>query len=131
MNILIVEDELMQSAMYRTRLKQVGYTVTIADNASEALALDWREFDAVLSDVMMPGLSGDKMVRLAMATYGDAMPPVIIFSAVANSMLERIEYDMPQNGHVTYWQKNGTLAELLETLERTVENACHCTKVEH
>ncbi len=63
--VLLVEDEEMVRAVARRVLEQAGMRVTEAENPSKALSL-FRErpsdFDVVVSDVVMPGMSGPAMV---------------------------------------------------------------------
>jgi putative two-component system response regulator len=57
--ILIVDDEAPIRALLGEHLRQEGYEVTLAPNGAEGLeALDKAEFELVLTDVRMPGMSG-------------------------------------------------------------------------
>ena len=59
--VLVVEDEEQVRAVIRETLKSQGYTVLEATSGWEGLALCERQdrlFDLVISDVVMPGLSG-------------------------------------------------------------------------
>lgn len=60
-NILVVEDEASLQDLARTILEGQGYSVTTAANGQEALAAadnDDKPFDLLLTDVIMPGISG-------------------------------------------------------------------------
>jgi len=65
--ILLVEDEAILRDTSATILKQAGYTVIEANNGRKGLEL-WRDgniaVDLIVTDVIMPGLSGAEMIRL-------------------------------------------------------------------
>ena len=64
--ILLAEDEAGIRAMTRTYLEGLGYRVLEAANGTEAIALakEYRgSIDLVLTDVMMPGVRGDAVVK--------------------------------------------------------------------
>jgi two-component system cell cycle sensor histidine kinase/response regulator CckA len=64
--VLLVEDEEMVRAVARRALEQHGITVIEAENAASALSL-FREcperFQAVVTDVVMPGMSGPALIE--------------------------------------------------------------------
>ena len=64
---LIVEDEADVAETLRELLEREGYTVTVAgDGAAALMAIDRGEYDLILSDLRMPGVSGpDLHARLA------------------------------------------------------------------
>jgi CheY-like chemotaxis protein len=71
--ILLIEDDDGVREIARRVLAQAGYTVIEAGDGSEALdlAADQPGIDLVLSDVVMPGLSGPEVVlRLRLARPG-------------------------------------------------------------
>jgi len=73
--ILIVEDDRIALRNVSQFLSGEGYQVQRANNGDEALKLLEKEkFDLVLSDVIMPGTDGDRLlahVRSRFADYPD------------------------------------------------------------
>lgn len=61
--ILIVDDDSSISEILEFNLKNEGYDVDAADSAEEALKKTLDEFDLILLDVMMGGMSGYKMAE--------------------------------------------------------------------
>ena len=61
MSVLVVEDNLEVANFAADGLTELGYSVTLVDNATDALAelaVDVDRFDVVFSDVVMPGMTG-------------------------------------------------------------------------
>ncbi|HJU84062.1 MAG TPA: response regulator [Holophagaceae bacterium] len=64
MRILIVEDEAKTSRQLQSGLQEAGYEVALAERGDQGLALaSHQSFDAMVVDVMLPGLSGLQLVR--------------------------------------------------------------------
>jgi CheY-like chemotaxis protein len=64
--ILLVDDEETIRLTLATLLQRRGYAVTVVANGAEALALiEQQEFDLLLLDLLMPGLSGLEVARHA------------------------------------------------------------------
>jgi CheY-like chemotaxis protein len=64
--LLLVEDEPGVRAIASQVLKRCGYRVTVASDGPDALAQYERKglhFDLVITDVVMPGMSGTELVR--------------------------------------------------------------------
>jgi PAS domain S-box-containing protein len=69
-HILLVDDEPILCKFYQQFLKSQGYRITTCTDPVLALALfeeDPAAFDLVLSDVTMPGMTGDKMGQRMLA----------------------------------------------------------------
>ena len=82
MRILIVEDELSIANFIREGLVEEGYAVDVADNGKKGLqlALDYLdEYDIILLDWMLPGLSGIEICRNIRKQNKDI--PVIFLTA--------------------------------------------------
>ncbi|GAA2094472.1 response regulator transcription factor [Microlunatus panaciterrae] len=80
MRVLIVEDEVRLAASLRRGLVAEGFVVELSDNGPDGLdAARDGEFDAVILDVMLPGMSGYDVVRRLRAERN--WVPVIIISA--------------------------------------------------
>jgi CheY-like chemotaxis protein len=79
--ILCVDDEENQLAVRKLVLEQSGYSVLAASSGQQALALlADHPVDLVLSDHLMPGLTGTELARLIKAENPGL--PVILISAV-------------------------------------------------
>jgi two-component system NtrC family sensor kinase len=61
MSVLLVEDNIEVANFAADGLAELGYSVTLVDNAADALAelaAEANRFDVVFSDVVMPGMTG-------------------------------------------------------------------------
>jgi len=80
--ILLVDDDPIGLKLARTHLQQQGFTVISAGNGAEALDVALRAPpDAILSDVLMPGLDGFQLCARIREEPRLAQVPVILFSA--------------------------------------------------
>lgn len=76
--LIIVDDSPTILAVLKTRLSRAGYRVTTVENGAEALALvDSQDFDAMLLDMTMPGMSGLRVLR-DIRRSGAAMPVMMM-----------------------------------------------------
>lgn len=81
MTILLVEDEPRIADFVQRGLKAEGYTVILAPDGEAATAmLAEGEFDLVVLDLMLPGISGQDLCR-RMRARGD-LTPVLMLSAL-------------------------------------------------
>ncbi|MBN2526092.1 MAG: response regulator [Deltaproteobacteria bacterium] len=85
--ILLVEDEAQVRHLVKKQLESAGYRVFQAANAKKALVLFehlQERIDLLLSDVVMPGMSGVEMVKQITARFGS---PSVIFMSGHNEEL--------------------------------------------
>ncbi|CAM3861048.1 ATP-binding protein [Pseudomonas wadenswilerensis] len=83
LHILVAEDNVINQLILRDQLEELGCTVELAANGNEALSLwDNGKFDAVLSDINMPGLNGYELAR-ELRRLGCTAP---IIGATANAL---------------------------------------------
>lgn len=69
-HILIVEDDPDQRALYQLVLTNAGYrTDAVADAATALAYLDACEVDLVLTDLAMPNIPGDELIRTLKARH--------------------------------------------------------------
>lgn len=82
--ILIVEDEFVVQDILRRLLEKQGYELHICKRGDEGLAELQRNphYDLIISDLMLPGLSGMEILERAKAIAPDI--PVIIITAYAS-----------------------------------------------
>ncbi|HVV82266.1 MAG TPA: PAS domain S-box protein [Kofleriaceae bacterium] len=87
--VLVVEDEAGLRSVTRRLLAAAGYQVEVAANAGEALLLcedHGEQLDLVLSDVVMPGLSGRKLAERLTSLCPNAK--VVLMSGYTDEVLE-------------------------------------------
>lgn len=80
MRILVVEDEPDMASILRRGLEEEGHSVILCGDGREALALaDRYELDAVVLDVMLPGIDGFTVARRLRESRGAA--PILMLTA--------------------------------------------------
>jgi two-component system, cell cycle sensor histidine kinase and response regulator CckA len=108
--ILVVEDEDPVRAFVVATLERSGYEVTHAEDGVAALEIlsGDRDFDLIVSDVMMPEIDGPSFVAKARAEFG-VTAPVIFMSGYAEASVRQ---QMDQIEDVRYIQKPFPMATL-------------------
>ena len=122
--ILIVDDSPAMRALVRRLMENSGFEVAAcleASNGAQALEVLRREcVDAILSDVNMPGIDGEELLRRIEADESLRRIPVIIIST--DGTQKRIER-MLQLGARGYVMKPFRPEVLRAELERALEVA--------
>ena len=82
--ILLVEDDMALSAVYRSRLEIEGFDVREANNGEDALSatVEYRT-DLILLDVMMPKISGFDVLDILRNTPETANVRIIMLTALS------------------------------------------------
>ena len=81
-SLLVVDDNEMNRDMLARRLARRGYTVAVAADGQQALQmLEAQQFDLILLDIMMPGISGLDVLKILRERYSVADLPVIMATA--------------------------------------------------
>lgn len=85
MKIMVVEDDAALREIYSIRITAEGYDVVSAGDGEEALATAVREKpDLILSDVMMPKISGFDMLDILRNTPETAGIKIIMMTALSS-----------------------------------------------
>ncbi|HUQ46384.1 MAG TPA: response regulator [Gemmatimonadaceae bacterium] len=85
--ILVVEDSATQAMALRTVLEEQSFAVTRAASGEDALACLAREpVDVVLSDIMMPGMSGYDLCRHIKTDPELAVLPVVLLTSLGDPL---------------------------------------------
>ncbi len=79
--ILIVDDEQDLCEILQFNLTSAGYLATVAYSAEEAINMDVRQFDLIMLDVMMPGISGFELAQRLKDDATTAHIPIIFLTA--------------------------------------------------
>lgn len=81
MNILIVDDDELMLKSIRHSLVEQGYNVLLAEDVSKALdILEDQKIDLIVSDIMMPNVSGLGLLNMLKEYYLDAIPVILMSS---------------------------------------------------
>ncbi len=120
--ILLVDDDAAERSHVTARLEESGYAVTAAASGSEGLALlRDGQFDAVVLDLVMPGMSGLEVLRAARSDERLAVLPFVVLSALYITRSERSVLG-PAVASVVR-KGDGTADELLRALDRALAPA--------
>jgi DNA-binding NtrC family response regulator len=112
--ILIVDDDPGQRSLLDSFLKNQGFDTVLASSGEQALEiLRAQEFNLMISDVRMPGLSGLETLRRARQER--AVLPVLLVTAYADI---REAVDAMRDGALNYLAKPIDLDELLATVQQ-------------
>jgi two-component system cell cycle sensor histidine kinase/response regulator CckA len=117
--VLVVDDELALARIITRILTNGGYHVVTAANGPEALELyEQHRFDALLTDVVMPGMSGRRLADLLHQRRPDL--PVLYMSGYSNGLLgttDLIEDD------IAFIEKPFRASDLLHELAAACERS--------
>jgi CheY-like chemotaxis protein len=106
--ILVVEDEQAIALVLRLLLEDEGYQVILAASGPEGWAqLTARRPDLVISDIMLPGLSGTALYQRMQDDPALAAVPVLLMSAAVEPELR------PAGTYVGFLRKPFEVAALL------------------
>lgn len=84
--VLLVEDDNNLREIYQARLQAEGYDIVAARDGEEALVIAKQEQpDLIISDVMMPRVSGFEMLDILRNTEGIKDPKVIMLTALGQA----------------------------------------------
>ena len=120
-SILLVDDEEKILKRLGRALKEDGHDVALASNARDAMrAMAERQFDLVVVDNLMPGMSGLDMVREVMATSPEAdRPQLVLMTAHGSTQLVRDAFKL---GVEDFLEKPFEVDELLALARRSVRS---------
>jgi DNA-binding response OmpR family regulator len=116
MRALVIEDDPKLSRLLRTGLSEQGFTVDVARDGEEGLALASTEpYDAVVLDLMIPKVEGTRVLRELRAAGRDV--PVLILTARDGAESKVAGLDAGADDYMT---KPFTFAELAARLRALI-----------
>lgn len=110
--ILIVEDDRRIGDLLSKNLAQSNYEVTCANNFREAKALNHRDFDLVVCDLLLPDGNGLEFCKLIKSRHSQL--PVVILTALGTTDEKLVGFDA---GADDYMVKPFEMRELLARIK--------------
>jgi len=116
--LLIVDDDNLVRDSLRELLSP-SHECHTADRAEQALAyLDIETYDAVLTDISMPGLSGRELLKYIQAKH--SATPVIVISGMFSAEDEDEGKEFLDLGAFAYFTKPFKMDEIEDAIERAI-----------
>ena len=127
MRILLAEDDRAINRVIVRRLKWEGYSVDACFDGREALDyLDVVEYDAVILDVMMPGMDGFEVLT-RMRERGDKTP--VLFLTARDSLADKVEgLDLGADDYLVKpfeFEEGSSVSNVYSCADLTVDSARH------
>ncbi len=119
--VLVVEDNEVAALQVRTALEESGYSVTVAEEGAAGLSAIREEVpDAIILDLMMPGIDGFQVLEQLRSEAGTADVPVLVLTAKELTAEDRARltrnniHELIQKGNVDRDELLAHVADMLE-----------------
>ncbi len=117
--ILVVEDSSMNQMLLEIMLRRLNYNVMIASSGGEALdLLKNYTIDLVISDIMMPEMSGIELLEKIRASKEFSRLPVLMMTAGARASLSDTAMRLGANGFLSHPFSSLDLQQILNRFVR-------------
>jgi two-component system, chemotaxis family, sensor kinase CheA len=115
-SLLLIDDSPFFRNMLSPVLQAVGYDVTVAASAFEALAMikDGRAFDVVITDIEMPEMNGFEFAEALRADPCTAGMPIIALSSVVSAEAVERGRQVGFHDYIAKFDRQGLIAALKE-----------------
>jgi CheY-like chemotaxis protein len=118
--ILLLDDSTITLEMEKAVLEERGYGVAIASNLIEFQAqLDRFQPEIILTDLMMPDVSGKDIVRVLKQDFHTEKIPIILFSSKPDDELSEIAEQAGADGFLS---KSHGIEKLGDMVDEMVES---------
>lgn len=109
--ILIVEDDFDLASLYHAALEDAGYTVETLSTGGEVVekARDYQP-DAILLDIMLPGMNGMTLLRQLKQVESTQQIPVYVLTVLEQQTIRKQALEM---GATDYWVKSNVTPKSL------------------
>lgn len=118
-SVLVVDDNQINREVVALKLVQSGFVATLAASGEEAMGcLELADFDVVVSDVCMPGMSGTELLRMIRIRF--PFLPVILMTGWIE---EDIRQEAVKWGAAAVFQKPVSREELITAINVAIEDS--------
>jgi CheY-like chemotaxis protein len=118
--ILLLDDSVITLEMEQAVLEERGYEVAVASNLMEfQAALDAFQPEVILTDLMMPDISGKDIVRVLKQDFHTERIPIVLFSSKPDEELAVIAEQAGADG---YLSKSNGIEKLGDMVDELVDS---------
>jgi CheY-like chemotaxis protein len=118
--ILLLDDSVITLEMEKAVLEERGYEVAVASNLIEfQAALDAFQPEVILTDLMMPDISGKDIVRVLKQDFHTERIPIVLFSSKPDEELAEIAEQAGADG---YLSKSNGIEKLGDMVDELVDS---------
>jgi CheY-like chemotaxis protein len=115
--ILLLDDSTITLEMEKAVLEDRGYEVAVASNLLEFQAeLDQFQPEVILTDLMMPDISGKDIVRVLKQDFHTERIPIILFSSKPDDELAEIAEQAGADGFLSKSHGIEKLGDMVDEL---------------
>jgi CheY-like chemotaxis protein len=115
--ILLLDDSTITLEMERAVLEDRGYEVAVASNLLEFQAeLDRFKPEIILTDLMMPDISGKDIVRVLKQDFHTEQIPIVLFSSKPDEELAEIAEQAGADGYLSKSHGIEKLGDMVDEL---------------
>jgi len=115
--ILLLDDSTITLEMEKAVLEARGYEVAVACNLIEfQAALDAFQPQIILTDVMMPDISGKDIVRVLKQDFHTERIPIVLFSSKPDEELAEIAEQAGADGYLSKSNGIDRLGDMVDEL---------------
>jgi CheY-like chemotaxis protein len=115
--ILLLDDSTITLEMERAVLEDRGYEVAVASNLLEFQAeLDRFKPEIILTDLMMPDISGKDIVRVLKQDFHTEQIPIVLFSSKHDDELAEIAEQAGADGYLSKSHGIEKLGDMVDEL---------------
>lgn len=115
--VLVVDDDSDLARAYARMLTEAGYAAATSGNGREAIhSLGGNDYDCVVSDIAMPGMSGIQLLKQVRENDGDLPVVLITGDPDVETAIEAVDY-----GAFKYLTKPVEPSALVQTVRQAVQ----------
>ncbi len=118
MHIMFIDDDALIRDMTYIMLNKLGHEVTICNNGQQAIEIyekNWKDFDAVIIDMIMPEMNGIEVYRAMLEINKD----IVALLTTGYSLEDEVK-DIFKEGVKGFIKKPYCIAELIEEIEKAL-----------
>lgn len=97
--VLLIEDEVFISDLYKRILLQSGINVLTALNGADGVNLAQQKPDLILLDIMMPKMHGIDVIKSLKADPATKDIPIVLLTNLGNERIIKQAFDMGVQGY--------------------------------